>query len=82
MSVSLRGRLNYCGIAKRRDGPLPSVIPMQQIPASLRGRRMPAADQRRSTLLDEALNQNWPAVRQAILELIARPPQKCPHCRK
>jgi hypothetical protein len=28
------------------------------------------------------LNQHWPAVRQAILELIAQPPQKCPHCRK
>jgi hypothetical protein len=31
---------------------------------------------------NNAASQHCLPVRQAILELIARPPQKCPHCRK
>jgi hypothetical protein len=49
--------------------------------AFLQYRRLKTA-RREKESTGRRLNQHWPAVRHAILELIARPPQKCPHCRK
>jgi len=51
-------------------------------PSAVRSRIKRSLEKLAGCLLKSADTFGWPMPRQAILELIARPPQKCPHCRK